>query len=235
MLDQLFAIMEMQWRSRINLLRRESQLGNIITLILVLLLATSGIGVFLVGLLGGYFLAREASDSYYLLAWNGVCIFFIFAWTINFSNDIFRSDAIPLQRLMHLPISPFQAFGMNFFQTLLNLPMLYYSMASLGLVLGGAIEIGPSILWQLIPVILYALMFTSITSLAQARIAVWLVNPRTRRFVLVLLPALVGILSFGFALSTSALRQRIPQARNCKAESQLHWKCRNSRRKGDRI
>lgn len=211
MLNQLRAVIQMQWRSRVNSLRRESTIGGLVTLVLVLLLATSSIGVFLVGLLGGFYLAREGSDEYYLIAWNGVCLFFFIAWTINFSHDVFRSDAIPLQRLMHLPISPLQAFFMNFFQNWLNLPMLYLLTVSVGMILGGVIQTGPLMLWQLTPVLLYGLLFTSITSLAQARIAVWLVNPRTRRFVLVLLPAVVGVLSLGFALSTSTLRKQLPK------------------------
>jgi hypothetical protein len=98
---------------------------------------------------------------------------------------------------------------MNFFQTWVNLPMLYFSMVSLGMIVGSCLHDGAGILWQLTPVVLYALMVTSITSLVQARIAVWLANPRTRRLVLVLVPAIVGLLSYGFAISSSAIQKRI--------------------------
>jgi ABC-2 type transport system permease protein len=210
MVSQMLAILEMQWHSRINQIRRESWLGYIVTLLFAAMLATSAFFVLLIGVAGGYYLAKESSADYYLLAWNGINAFFVLAWIIYFSNDVFRSDAIPLQRLMHLPVSPWQAFAMNFFQTWINLPMLYFAMVALGLIAGSCFQDGPSILWQMTPVFLYVLMVTSITSLVQARIAVWLANPRTRRLVLVLVPAMVGLFSFGFAISTSTIRNRIP-------------------------
>jgi hypothetical protein len=214
MWNQILAIAEMQFRSRLNLMRRESWIGHIVKLIFAISIATSAIGVLMIALVGGFFLAHESSVDYYLLTWNGIAGFFLFAWIIYFSHDIFRSDTIPLQRVMHLPVSPAQAFGMNFFQTWCNLPMLYFLTSAIGLVVGESIKLGPLALWQLAPIFLHALMFTAVTSLLQARIAVWLVNPRTRRLVLVLIPALVGILSFGFAVSTSSLRERLPSPAN---------------------
>jgi len=231
MFGQMLAILEMQWHSRINQIRRESWLGYIVTLLFSTALATSAIFVLLIGIAGGYFLAKEASEEYSLLAWNGINVFFVLAWIIYFSNDVFRSDAIPLQRLMHLPVSPWQAFVMNFFQTWINLPMLYFGMVSLGMIAGGSLCEGPSIFWQVAPVFLYALLVTSITSLVQARIAVWLANPRTRRLVLVLVPAMVGLFSFGFAISSSTLRNRIPTPQ---VPSNLEQKSLNPELKPDR-
>jgi len=210
MVDQIIAIAEMQLRSRLNLFRRESWIGHVVTLLFSSAIATSAIGVLLIGLFVGYSLAKESSADFFLITWNGIAAFFVIAWSIYFSHDIFRSDAIPLQRVMHLPVSPAQAFGMNFFQTWFNLPMIYFAMASIGLIAGEAIYLGPWVLWQLVPVLLHALMITSIISLVQARVALWLFNPRTRRLVLVLVPALVGLLSFGFAMTSTALRDRLP-------------------------
>jgi len=210
MINELLAILEMQWCSKVNLMRRETWIGHLVTLVFSFAVAASVLIVFIIGLGGGFYLAKESSANYYLLAWNGITCFFVFAWIIYFSHDVFRSEGIPLQRLMHLPISPTQAFALNYFQSWLNLPMFYFFGASLGVILGGCIQVGPSLLWQTVPVLLYALMITSVTSLVQARIAAWLVNPRTRRFVLVLVPALVGLFSFGFAISTNTIRDRMP-------------------------
>jgi len=89
MVSQMLAILEMQWHSRINQIRRESWLGYIVTLLFAAMLATSAFFVLLIGVAGGYYLAKESSADYYLLAWNGINAFFVLAWIIYFFQRCF--------------------------------------------------------------------------------------------------------------------------------------------------
>lgn len=172
---------------------REPLLGRIILAIFFAVFASGAMfAVFIAGIAAFFLYSRVSDPMVWTFAWNVIVGVFLFAWFINISSDIQRNETISMDRLMHLPISPTQAFTLNYLWSWLNLPMIYFVATSVGMMVGGAIAQGPKILLGAIPLVAYLLVVTALTSQLQILVASWMANPRTRRWMVMLIPILIG-------------------------------------------
>jgi hypothetical protein len=173
--------------------QREPLLGRILLAIFYAIFGLGAIFAIFLAALAGYFLyAKGAEPSIYTIVWNAVVGAFVVAWFVNISTDIQRNEAISLDRLLHLPISPSQAFTMNYFSSWINFPMLYFASTCIGLFIGGSFAVGPKLLLGIVPLIVYLTMVTALTSQLQIMIASWMANPRLRRWIVFLIPLMIG-------------------------------------------
>lgn len=208
--QQWKALVRAYWQSRLNRWMKEAiisrWLGSILLFVLVLSIAVC----FAVFFAGGVALAgavARGKDIAPLGAWNALSGFFVVFWLVGLANEAIRGEALSLQRLMHLPISPASVFAFNFLLTWINLPILFFLSSALGLVLGGCVVDGIAGIWKIVPVLSYALMISALTSHLQGKIMVWLANPRTRKTLITVVPILLSFLGVGFAMSSHFIRR----------------------------
>lgn len=198
------AILFLQSRIVANRWSRESILGKVIVLVFYSAISMGTIVAVLIGAIAGFFLYRTAgSMDYSLYVWNGLVFAFLLFWIIEISTELTRSDGISMDRIMHLPISPSHVFSLNYILSLGNLPFIYFTCICIGLILGGSMSHGPSVLLIAIPLLAYLLMITALTSHLRSVLSAWVANPKRRRLVMLLLPFVVGITMAGVALSLS--------------------------------
>jgi len=200
------AIVFLQSRVVANRWSRESILGKVVVLIFYSAISMGTLFAVLIGSIGGFFLYRNASSmNYTSYVWNGLVFVFLLFWIIEISTELTRSDGVSMDRIMHLPISPSHVFSLNYILSMGNLPFIYFTCICIGLILGGSISHGPSVLLIAIPLLAYLVMITALTSHLRSILSAWVANPKRRRMVMLFLPFIVGITMAGVAISISQL------------------------------
>jgi len=113
----------LQWRLRVNQLRRGGTLNAVVLAILIALLVMMSIGMFAGSFLIGVFALGDVAPAVVMYVWDGVVLAFLFCWAIGLMSDLQRSESISLQNFMHLPVSLSGVFALNYLSSLLSLTL----------------------------------------------------------------------------------------------------------------
>ncbi len=179
------AFLWLRWRLLVNQLRR----GGFANAVLLSILAGLGVllaaGLFVLALLAGMYLLAEAPPLALLLTWDGVVLAFLFCWMIGVVTELQRSEALSLDKFLHLPVSLSGVFLINYLSSLFSLSLLLFLPPMLGLALGLVLERGPALLWLFPLLAAFLLMVTALTYQLQSWLAGLMANPRRRRAIIV--------------------------------------------------
>jgi ABC-2 type transport system permease protein len=146
---------------------------------------------FLGGFFGAIFGLRDATADTIMIVWLAVTGCFLMFWIIGLLVELQRSEAIDLQRLMHLPVLLGQMFVINYvashfaFSIILTLPAVF------GLSIGLAIARGPMMLLLLPLALSMIFMVTAWTYCLRGWLAAMMTNPRKRRSIIVLVTVVI--------------------------------------------
>lgn len=182
----LSAFIWLRWRLRRNQFRRAGAL-NFVLLILaavgaVLLALAAFAGAFAIG---RYALA-SADPHIVTYVWDGVILAFLFSWMAGLLAELQRTEGVPLGKFLHLPVSLWGAFLLNYVSSLLNFTLVLFVPMMAGLCLGLAIDRGAAQL-ALVPLVAaFVLMVTAATYQFQGWLAALMSNPRKRRTVILI-------------------------------------------------
>src|SRR5262249_8517132 len=100
--EQLNTILWLRWRLTRNQWTRSRGLGAVIAVLIGVASFALGGLTFAGGLAVGAFALRDAPASTVHWAWFGATLGFLFLWLLGLVAELQRSEAIDLQRLMHL-------------------------------------------------------------------------------------------------------------------------------------
>jgi hypothetical protein len=176
----------LRWRLQVNQLKR----GGIANAVIMAILAVSCLFLaaflFVVSFLVGLFALPQASPTVVMLVWDGLVVGFLFFWTVGLITELQRSEAVSLDKFMHLPVSPAGAFLLNYLSSLVSLSLVVFVPPMVGLSLALVFAKGPAMLalWPLVAAFLLAV--TALTYQFQGWLAALMVNKRRRRTVIVL-------------------------------------------------
>src|SRR5262249_32383971 len=110
-------------------------------------------------------------------------------WMVGLITELQRSEALSLEKFLHLPVSLKNAFLINYFSSLFTLNLFLFVPAALGLSLGLIVARGPALVWLVPLVAAFVLMVTALTYQFQGWLASMMVNPRRRRTIIVVVTA----------------------------------------------
>ncbi len=176
----------LRWKLRRNQWNKESILGRVITIVFLVSVVSGGVMLLGAGVAAGFFVHRMEIRVGPSIFWSATLAGFSLVWLIHFSSELFRADGLTLDRIMHLPIAPSHAFAMNYFGSLLNVPIVYFVSFVTGAIVGSAVSVGPRMLLLAIPLVAYVALVTSLTSHFQMVLAAWIADPRRRRVAMLL-------------------------------------------------
>ncbi|MFO0383488.1 MAG: hypothetical protein ACK506_17440 [Pirellula sp.] len=181
----------LRFRIRYNQISRGSQLTKVFALIGTIIVGMSIVSIWFAGFSLGFFLPRYISTEYYFLIWEGVVLLAMLMWLVHVLNEAQRGDPISLDKILHLPVSPSQAFVVNYLASLGTPVFLMTTGGCLGLVLGSVFSVGLISILFLLPMIAFLFAMTAATYWLQGWLATLMTNPRTKQLVLVLLPVFI--------------------------------------------
>ena len=144
--QHLRAFFWLQWRLRINQLKR----GGIANIVIISLLAAASLFLtallFVIFLLVGLLALGDASPTVVMLVWDGLVAAYLFFWMIGLLADLQRTEALSLTKFLHLPVSLSGVFVLNYVASLLSFNLILFAPAMAGLALGQLISRGPATL-----------------------------------------------------------------------------------------
>jgi len=192
---QLKAILWLRWRLTRNQLRRLGKVNAVVTQVFFwaawLAAAAGGIAGFFVGAgpLAELVVrpGQEVGSGALVMLplWDAIVFVFLLFWTVGVLTEIQRSESIDLARLLHLPVSLRQVFGLNYAISHFTLSLIVTLPAMFGLVLGFAVRLGPRLLLLGALVLAFVLAITAWSYCLRGWLAGLMTNPRRRRAVLV--------------------------------------------------
>jgi hypothetical protein len=192
--QHLGAFVWLRWRIRVNQLKRGGTANAVIMAVLaggaVLLGLALAVALFLVGLLA----LPKARPPTILYVWDGLVFLFLFFWLIGLVTDLQRSEALSLEKFLHLPVSPAGAFLVNYLSSLPSLSLVLFLPGMVGLSLGLVFGQGPGLLVLLPAVAAFFFMVTALTYQFQGWLAALMANPRRRRTVIVVVTVVFVLL-----------------------------------------
>src|SRR5207253_6153784 len=119
-------------------------LANTVVLAVLALLAVLAAAFLFAGsFLAGLLVLPQAPPAVLLYVWDGLVAAFLFCWTLGLLADLQRSEALALDKLLYLPVSPTGAFLLNYLSSLVSLSLALFLPAMAGLGLAQVFVKGP--------------------------------------------------------------------------------------------
>lgn len=179
------AFLWLRWRLQINQLKRGGIANAVILALLAVAAVLSAVALFVVFLCVGLFALNDVEPGKLMYVLDGVVIAFLFLWITGLLTELQRSEALSLNKFLHLPVSLSSAFFINYLSSLPSVSLLWFLSATLGLSLGLLISRGASMLLLLPMLAAFVLMVTALTYQFQGWLATLMTNPRRRRTIIV--------------------------------------------------
>jgi hypothetical protein len=180
------AFLWLRWRLRVNQFRKGGAVNAAIFLVFAVFCAMAAAMLFITGLIVGLFAFENAPAYAHLFTWDGIILAVLFGWMIGLITDLQRSEALSLDRFLHLPVSLSGAFLINYLSSLFSLTLVVFVPGMIGLIIG--LTLGKSLMFALLLPLLAAFLFalTSVTYQFQGWLASLMTNPRRKRTVIAL-------------------------------------------------
>ncbi|HWN96440.1 MAG TPA: hypothetical protein VNT99_15530 [Methylomirabilota bacterium] len=182
--DQLKTILWLRWRLTRNQWQRAGGFGAVLAVIVAVSAVVLGGATFVGGLLGAALGLGEAKPEVVMGIWLAATLPFLIFWLIGLLAELQRSEAIDLQRLMHLPVALGQMFVINYVASHLALSVILMLPAMTGLAIGLAFSRGPAMLLLLPLAWSMVFMISAWTYCLRGWLATMMSNPRRRRAII---------------------------------------------------
>lgn len=183
-----FLFIWLRSRIRYNQLTHTSQLAQALTVLGVLVIGFGVIGISVGSALVGALLPRAIGAENYVLIWDFAAVLALLMWLIHVLNEAQRGDPISMDRILHLPVSPGQAFVVNYLSSLGSVVFLMTAGGFCGLILGSIFFMGVRAIAFAVPASAFLFAMTAVTYWLQGWLATWMANPRKRQTIIVLIP-----------------------------------------------
>ena len=185
--QHLRAFFWLRWRLRLNQLKK----GGMANAIILGFLAVGGmlLSVFLFGLfyLVGIWSLGDVPPYVLMFIWDGMVLGLLFFWGIGMLADLQRSEALSLDKFLHLPVSLSGAFFINYLSSLFSLTLILFLPGMVGLALGITLSRGPELLLLFPLLAAFLFMLTAVTYQFQGWLASLMANKRRRRTIIVVI------------------------------------------------
>jgi hypothetical protein len=193
--EHLRAFLWLRWRIRLNQLKRGGAVNAVIAGILLACAVLLGAGLFFVFFFIGLLALRDSSPVAVVYTWAGLVAAYLLVWLAGLTADLQRSEALSLDKFLHLPVSLEGVFLVNYLSSLLSVSLVILGPAMLGLGVGMLLGRGPAMLLLFPLLTAFLLTVTALTYQFQGWLAALMVNKRRRRTIVVVLTMGVVLLS----------------------------------------
>ncbi len=180
------AIAWLRWRLSVNQWNRGGSLNAIFGAVLLALFVVASLFSFFVALLIGIFVLPDITPDQLLIMWDVIVIVFLFLWVMGLVTELQKSEALSLEKLLHLPLSLTGTYLLNYVSSWLSLSLVLFLPTAAGLSLALVIVKGPAML-VLFPLLLsFVIMVTALSHQFRGWLQLLMVNKRRRRTIIAL-------------------------------------------------
>ena len=181
----------LRWRLIVNQFGRSGSGGLILSGILAVVITAGSVLTLIAGFAVGLVALRTATPLSVMLAWDVTIVIFTVFWFAGLMAELQRSDAISLDRFLHLPVSPSSAFAINFVGSSVSLALILVLPAMLGLAAGLVASRGWGMMVLFASIAAFLLMMSALAYQFRGWLASLMQNPRRRRTILAVVPLVI--------------------------------------------
>ncbi len=192
--EQVKAIAWLRWRLSVNQWRRGGTINAVITMIIAAAALMASVCCFFVAITLGVLLLRKANADRLLVMWDVIVVVFLFLWIVGLFSELQRSEALSLEKLLHLPVSLSGAFLLNYLASLLSISLLIFIPVTAGLAIALVVVHGPRMLVVLPLLGSFVLMITAVTHQFRGWLFALMTNKRRRRTIIAAVTAVFILL-----------------------------------------
>lgn len=182
--QQLSAVILLRWQMSRNQWRKAGTLNAVLMSLLAMLVLLTSVLAFFGALVGGYFLLPRAQPDHLLILWDILAIGFLVCWLFGLMMELQRSELLSLDKLLHLPVSLFGAFLLNYLSSLASFSLAVFVPLAIGLNLALVATHGPAMLLVGPLIVGFLMMITGVTYQFRGWLARLMENKRRRGTVL---------------------------------------------------
>jgi hypothetical protein len=187
--QQLRAFLWLEWRLRVNQLKRAGVASVVIISILAVGAIVLSVTAFFLALFVGKSLLPRVSPTVVMFIWDGVIVTFLFCWLIGLLTELQRAELLSLEKFLHLPVSLKGAFLINYVSSLVSFTLIVFVPAMVGLAIASVASRGATMLVVFPLAAGFIFVVTSVTFQFRGWLASLMVNKRRCRTVLTLVTA----------------------------------------------
>jgi ABC-2 type transport system permease protein len=176
----------LRWRLRLNQLKKGGIANIVILAILAAILVLGSLFMFILLFISGAVLLKDSSPFVLMVVWDALIVGFLMFSAIGVLTDLQRSEALSLDKMLHLPVSLRSAFVVNFLSSLVSFSTVLFVPSMIGLTLGLAISSGPELLLLLFPTLAFLMAVKALIYQFQGWLASLMANKRRRQTIIVM-------------------------------------------------
>ena len=194
----------LRWRLFVNQVKRGGVVNRVILIMLAVMVLAGAAAAFVGAFLAGLFLLPTCSETVNLLIWDGLVLAFLFSWMVGLLQELQRSEALTLDKFLHLPVSLAGVFFLNYLSSFVSVTLLLFAPVFIGLALGSMFGKSVLALVQIPLVVAFIFAVTALSYQFQGWLASLMANKRRRRTIVVIvtlifllftqLPTLINLL-----------------------------------------
>ena len=185
--NHLKTFLWLRWRLVANLSRRQGVLNFVLYCIIKLITAACACAALLIGYLLGSTSLTDQPVEAVMLVWDGLVVAYLIFTVIGIMVEVQQADMLSLNKFLHLPVTPANAFLINYLGSSLNLSELVFAAGMLGLAAGLLVDKGAGVILLLPLITAFFFMITALTQQVRGWLASMITNPRRRQTMIVLI------------------------------------------------
>lgn len=182
--NQLKALVWLRWRLFMVQFRKMNIWMKILLGLIAASVVCTSVGGAIFGFVGTLYLMPEDKPFFALIAFDGLCGLFLFAWAAGFVSELQRAEPISIEKLLHLPISVRGAFLLNYLSSFTSLTIVALLPPLIGLCCALPFVYGWKTLVALPLLFAFLLLITSVTYQIRGWLARMMSNPKRRRAIM---------------------------------------------------
>ena len=102
-IEHLRAFLWLRWRLFLQQMQRGGAINTVMHVLLVIGGTILGVNLLVGSFLVGLFAFEHVSPVAFMYVWDGIVALFLFVWMIGLLSELQRSDALSLDKFLHLP------------------------------------------------------------------------------------------------------------------------------------
>ena len=183
-LSHLKTITWLRWRIIVNQFRKIGRGHKIVSVFVIAVGCIAAIAMGIAGFALPLPMLEKAPPSIYLLIWTGLSMVYLTAWGIGVLTDLQQKEPLTLDKFLHLPISPTNAFINNFLSSFLSFSTVLIFPTLLGFAGRMVAMFGMRLAPSFLLLFAFFLMIMAMTYQFRSWIGGLMLNKRRRRTIL---------------------------------------------------
>lgn len=194
-LPQLTAVILLRWQISRNQWRRAGAFNAALMSVLAAFVLLTSVIAFFGALIGGSLLLPRATPDHLLILWDVVVGLFLSFWMLGLMMELQRSELLSLDKLLHLPVSLFGAFLLNYLSSWFSFSLAFFLPLMVGLSLALVATRGAAMLLMFPLIVGFLIMVSGATYQFRGWLARLMENKRRRGTVVALITISFVLLS----------------------------------------